>query len=127
MNALKTNDSVQFGQAALHSPGFVPLAKVALTYAKMGITTVDEVLKLIEMVADEQARATESESEPEENNELEMTNIQPSQTVLPGGNAESGAASTSGTSRAQNIPTPSSGEFSFELEPRDNGPGSNNG
>lgn len=127
MNALKTNDSVQFGQAALHSPGFVPLAKVALTYAKMGITTVDEVLKLIEMVADEQARATESESEPEENNELEMTNIQPSQTVLPGGNAESGAASTSGTSRAQNIPTPSSGEFSFELEPHDNGPGSNNG
>jgi MSHA biogenesis protein MshE len=44
MNALKTNDSVQFGQAALHSPGFVPLAQVALTYAKMGITTGEEVL-----------------------------------------------------------------------------------
>jgi MSHA biogenesis protein MshE len=55
MNALKVNDTVTFSQAAQQSPGFVPLAKVALMYAKMGITTVDEVLKLIEMVEDERA------------------------------------------------------------------------
>jgi len=54
MNALKVNDIVTFSQAAQLSPGFVPLAKVALMYAKMGITSVDEVLKLIETVADEQ-------------------------------------------------------------------------
>ena len=53
MNALKVNDTVTFSQAARLSPGFVPLAKVALMYAKMGITSVDEVLKLIETVADE--------------------------------------------------------------------------
>jgi MSHA biogenesis protein MshE len=55
MNALKLNDTITFSQAAQKSPGFIPLAKVALMYAKMGITTVDEVLKLIEMVADERA------------------------------------------------------------------------
>jgi MSHA biogenesis protein MshE len=52
MNALKINDTVTFSQAGQKSPGFVPMAKAALTYAKMGITTVDEVLNLIEMVAD---------------------------------------------------------------------------
>ena len=55
MNALKVNDIATFSQAAQLSPGFFPLAKVALMYAKMGITTVDEVLKLIEIVADERA------------------------------------------------------------------------
>jgi MSHA biogenesis protein MshE len=42
MNALKVNDTVTFSQAARLSPGFVPLAKVALMYAKMGITSADE-------------------------------------------------------------------------------------
>jgi MSHA biogenesis protein MshE len=55
MNALKVNDTVLFADVAKQSPGFVPLAKVALTYAKMAVTTVDEVLKLIELVLDERS------------------------------------------------------------------------
>jgi MSHA biogenesis protein MshE len=54
MNALKASDTVAFSKAALSSPGYAPLAGVALTYAKMGITSVDEVLKLVEMVADDE-------------------------------------------------------------------------
>ena len=53
MTALKSNNTALFAEAAVNSPGFIPLAKVALTYAKMGITSVEEVLKLIELVADE--------------------------------------------------------------------------
>ncbi|WP_158965630.1 GspE/PulE family protein [Paraglaciecola sp. L3A3] len=66
MNALKMNDTVAFTQNAEKSTGFVPLAKVALMYAKMGITTVDEVLKLIEMVSDDRI-----ENKPDEENMLE--------------------------------------------------------
>lgn len=61
MNALKASDTVAFGQAAQKSPNYAPLSHVALTYAKMGLTTVDEVLKLVEMVADSDS-ATEKES-----------------------------------------------------------------
>ncbi|MFT4939352.1 MAG: MSHA biogenesis protein MshE [Paraglaciecola sp.] len=70
MNALKANDTVKFGQVALDSPGFSPLAKVALTYAKMGITTVEEVLKLIEMVADDKTEPA-AEMEPDDFPRLE--------------------------------------------------------
>ena len=52
MDALKSGDTTAFGHAALQSPGYQPLSHVALTYAKMGVTTVDEVLKLVEMVAE---------------------------------------------------------------------------
>lgn len=55
MNALKVNDTVLFAEVAKQSPGFVPLAKVALTFAKMGVTSVNEVLKLIELVLDERS------------------------------------------------------------------------
>ncbi|MFQ3235720.1 MAG: MSHA biogenesis protein MshE [Paraglaciecola sp.] len=65
MNALKVNDTVAFAQFSQFSPGFSPLAKVALTYAKMGTTTVEEVLKLIEMVAEEHAELeNEEDKEP---------------------------------------------------------------
>ncbi|MFT2092273.1 GspE/PulE family protein [Paraglaciecola sp. 2405UD69-4] len=63
MNALKINDTASFAVAAQSSPGFVSLAKVALMYAKMGITTISEVLKLIEMVADESINSANSESD----------------------------------------------------------------
>lgn len=52
MNALKEGDTNQFSIAAQKSPGYAPLAKMALTYAKMGITSVEEVLKLVELVSD---------------------------------------------------------------------------
>ncbi len=53
MNALKKNDTALFTEVAAKSPRFVPLAKVALMHAKMGVTTIEEVLKLIEIVADD--------------------------------------------------------------------------
>lgn len=52
MRALKREDTNAFSDAAENNPNYTPLAHVALSYAKMGITTVEEVLKLVEMVAD---------------------------------------------------------------------------
>lgn len=52
MNALKDADTGLFGRVAKKAPGFVPLAKSALQYAKVGLTSIEEVLKLVEMVAD---------------------------------------------------------------------------
>ena len=52
MSALKTNDTEAFSIAARQSKGYRALSHTALTYAKMGITTVEEVLKLVEMVAE---------------------------------------------------------------------------
>ncbi len=62
MNALKDSDTAQFTRAAKASPGFVPLAKSALDYAKQGVTTVEEVLKLVEMVADDAEKLKELET-----------------------------------------------------------------
>lgn len=63
MDALKASDTVAFTHAAARSPGYAPLSQVALTYAKMGMTTVEEVLKLVEMVADTQAQVEEGAEE----------------------------------------------------------------
>lgn len=56
MNALKNNDTGGFSDAARLSPDYKPLAHSALLYAKEGITSIDEVLKLVEMVGDAQER-----------------------------------------------------------------------
>jgi MSHA biogenesis protein MshE len=52
MRALKRGDTNAFSDAAEKNPNYTPLAHVALSYAKMGITTVEEVLKLVEMVTE---------------------------------------------------------------------------
>jgi MSHA biogenesis protein MshE len=62
MDALKSSDTVAFSHAAKASPNYAPLAEVALSYAKMGFTTVEEVLRLVEMVADTKSAPTQSES-----------------------------------------------------------------
>lgn len=54
MTALKNNDTSAFSDAARVSPDYKPLAHSALLYAKEGITSIDEVLKLVEMVGDAQ-------------------------------------------------------------------------
>lgn len=108
MNALKLNDTITFSQVAQKSPGFVPLAKVALMYAKMGITTVDEVLKLIEIVADERSR-----SEPENIEAIEQELAQ----VVEGQIANETTSEDA----------PKSSGFSFELEPEHPIPGGNGG
>ena len=54
MSALKNNDTNAFSDAAHLSPDYRPLAHSALLYAKEGITSIDEVLRLVEMVGDMQ-------------------------------------------------------------------------
>ena len=108
MNALKVNDTVTFAQAAHKSPGFVPLAKVALMYAKMGTTTVDEVLKLIEIVADERATTQPDNIEAIEQ---ELAQVVEEQSANDPPKDE----------------TPKSSGFSFELEPQDPPPGGDDG
>lgn len=56
MNALKVGDTVRFADAAKKSHYYRPLSHAALTYAKMGVTSVEEVLKLVEMVAEDTAQ-----------------------------------------------------------------------
>lgn len=52
MSALKNNDIDGFTNAANVSDGYRPLAMAAFDYAKLGITSLDEVMKLVEMVHD---------------------------------------------------------------------------
>jgi len=50
MSALKRDDTEKFTELAKAHPKFVPLAMAAFEYACKGITTVDEVLRLVETV-----------------------------------------------------------------------------
>jgi len=52
MAALQNSDTYAFGVAARQNPHYEPLANAALKYAKQGITSVSEVLRLVEMVSD---------------------------------------------------------------------------
>ena len=111
MNALKINDTVTFSQAALQSPGFVPLAKVALMYAKTGITTVDEVLKLIEMVADDRSiTSTDNAETIEQKLTQDMEKHRPHQTL---------------SESTGNTPEPT--DFSFEIGSSNPKPGGDGG
>jgi MSHA biogenesis protein MshE len=50
MAALKHDNTEAFTQAAKQHPGFRPLAFAAFDYAKLGVTSVEEVLRLVETV-----------------------------------------------------------------------------
>lgn len=50
MAALKRDDAEEFTKLAKANPSFKPLALAAFDYACQGITTVEEVLRLVEMV-----------------------------------------------------------------------------
>ena len=50
MSALKREDSEAFTQLSKANPSFIPLAKAAFDYAVQGVTTVEEVLRLVETV-----------------------------------------------------------------------------
>lgn len=64
MDALKVADTIAFANAVKASAYYRPLSHAALTYAKMGITTVEEVLKLVEMVAEvPQVTVTEEDAD----------------------------------------------------------------
>lgn len=47
LDALRNNDSAAFTKAALQTPGFIRYSHCACDYARQGVTTVDEVLRLI--------------------------------------------------------------------------------
>lgn len=64
MSALKNNDTDEFTKAAKLSDGYRSLALAALDYAKLGITTLDEVMRLVEIV--QEAKVT---SQNDKNNE----------------------------------------------------------
>ena len=64
MRALKNDDTAGFTEAAQSSAGFRTLAQAALDYAKLGITSLDEVMRLVEMVH-EAAPSASTESEPQ--------------------------------------------------------------
>nr|WP_297349498.1 ATPase, T2SS/T4P/T4SS family [uncultured Glaciecola sp.] len=66
MNSLKNEDTSAFSAAARLSPDYKPLAHSALLYAKEGITSIDEVLKLVEMVGDAKDEDDNAEHTPED-------------------------------------------------------------
>ncbi|MFC6441206.1 GspE/PulE family protein [Bowmanella sp. JS7-9] len=55
MEALKNSDNNRFTNEAEKAPNYRPLAHMALEYAAQGITSVGEVLRLVETVADVQS------------------------------------------------------------------------
>ncbi len=57
MNTLKNSDTSGFTDAAEQSPGYEPLSHMALKYASQGLTSVEEVLKLVELVSDDGSAA----------------------------------------------------------------------
>ncbi|MGQ8366070.1 GspE/PulE family protein [Glaciecola sp. 1036] len=52
MNALKSGDGFEFTAQAKRDPKYRPLSHAAFDYAKQGVTSLDEVLRLVEMVSD---------------------------------------------------------------------------
>lgn len=58
INALRDANMREFAGAARTSPTYRPLAMAALDYAKQGVTSVDEVLFLAEMVEEEELQPT---------------------------------------------------------------------
>jgi MSHA biogenesis protein MshE len=66
MSSLKNEDTSAFSDAARLSPDYKPLAHSALLYAKEGITSIDEVLKLVEMVGDATVEGNNAEYTPED-------------------------------------------------------------
>jgi MSHA biogenesis protein MshE len=61
MLALKNEDTAGFTVAAQNSHGFRTLAEAALDYAKIGVTSLDEVMRLVEMVQEVEPTVTEPE------------------------------------------------------------------
>ncbi|WP_395339857.1 GspE/PulE family protein [Ningiella sp. W23] len=54
MHALKSGDTAEFSKQAQLHEHYKPLAMAALDYAKQGMTSLDEVLKLIELIDETQ-------------------------------------------------------------------------
>ncbi|MBF0341428.1 MAG: type II/IV secretion system protein, partial [Magnetococcales bacterium] len=63
--ALRNNDATTFMRVAEVQPGFMPLHKAALEYALRGVTTLEEAMRLVSDVEDEESPVpTETPEEP---------------------------------------------------------------
>lgn len=83
MTALKNDNTAAFTEAAEHAKGFRSLAKAALDYAKQGVTSLDEVMRLVEMVEDLDAvPESQSESVSPANAEEKAHSLKPESTNL---------------------------------------------
>jgi MSHA biogenesis protein MshE len=51
-DAMHRNDAALFTQVAKQSPGFIPLVKTAIEYARSGITTLEEVMRIADSIED---------------------------------------------------------------------------
>ncbi|MCL1078241.1 type II/IV secretion system protein [Parashewanella spongiae] len=58
MDVMRSGDPQSFALAAKNNPNFVPLAQSALDYLYQGLTTIEEVAKLVETVNDDTAPMT---------------------------------------------------------------------
>lgn len=85
MNALKDGDTGLFGRTAKKAPGFIPLARSALQYAKVGLTSIEEVLKLVEMVADTSQNTQKggNKAEAKDSSNPQQAQAKPAQTPQP--------------------------------------------
>ena len=54
IDAMRTGNPQDFSRAAHESPNFTPLAVSAMKYLAEGMTTIEEVAKLIEDVSESQ-------------------------------------------------------------------------
>ena len=59
VDAMRTGNPQDFARAAMQSPNFIPLAESALEYLRNGMTTIEEVAKLVEDVSESQVPLSE--------------------------------------------------------------------
>lgn len=89
MIALKNNDTAEFTHAAQNSPHYRSLALAALDYAKQGKTSLDEVMRLVEMIDDTPAidanEQADIETLKQSDVNLENTSMERDPPPAPGG------------------------------------------
>ncbi|MBB1269643.1 GspE/PulE family protein [Shewanella sp. SR44-3] len=59
VDAMRSGDPQLFARAALKSPNFIPLADSAMAYLEQGMTTIEEVAKLIEDMSESKVPLSE--------------------------------------------------------------------
>lgn len=76
MTALKNGDTSGFTEAAKNSDSYKTLAEAALEYAKQGVTGLDEVMRLVEMVADTKNDEEQVDKQQNDNAEVNTAPVQ---------------------------------------------------
>jgi MSHA biogenesis protein MshE len=71
MDALRRDDTAGFANAAAQKTDYVPLVQVALDYAKQGVTTLEEVMRVVGEVPEESPPQVMPTTEPEAEAETE--------------------------------------------------------